>query len=126
VKTEKMLDDFWRAFQVIMDQAAVELGEFMGMPFVDPVTEEQMDTAIREIDRVYHEENPDMMPDEEEPREEIMAELRAQAYEELWDKVFSPRLTKPLKRAQMIDFIESQIGRPLPLTEPPPRIVPFE
>jgi hypothetical protein len=63
----------------------------------------------------YAEARGDVVFSSGDPVEESIREAKSQDLEAVWDVQLSKQLKKPEKRAEMIAWIESQTGRPLPL-----------
>jgi len=114
---------FDAAFALFLRSAGDELALFMGEPPRPWVSREALETAASAILQHVAEEDPDWPFGEDgieraaADLDPIVAELRAQAFEEVWSGFVGKVLRRPEKRAEMIAFIESRTGRPLPLDD---------
>lgn len=110
-------DPFQDAFDVVLRAVGARMKVFMHQPPMrDPVSEDELDDAIRRLVAIANSQFEGPEVDLEDPEQFDMArrEMIAQAYEEVWAKLVAPTpVRNQAKRDELRNWMEAQAGREL-------------
>jgi hypothetical protein len=108
-------DPFIQAMSVLSRAAGDELQAFMGVAVRVPVSLEGQESAGRVLLQMAQKAGaPASDMSEGEKLQWAIHEVKAQAFEAWWAEIGDRAVTRPAKRSEIVQFIESRTGRPLP------------